>query len=111
MRIVHVSARDHARFGLLFLRQGLWGDRQLISKEWVARVRQPSEANESYGYLWWLNRGSRKMEGLSEQIYYAAGFGGNYIVIDEEHDLVVVIRWLDRDKLGELLKLVVAAVE
>ena len=108
---VFINTRDHARFGLLFLRRGLWSGRQLISKEWVTKVRQPSEAHESYGYMWWLNKGPRKMDGLSENVYYAAGFGGNYVVIDEEHDLVVVVRWLDPPKLGELLRLIVVAAE
>ena len=85
-----INTLDHARFGLLFLRQGRWDGRQLLSEDWIERVRQPSAANESYGYLWWLNRGERAWEEVDESIYYAAGFGGNFIVIDEAHDLVIV---------------------
>lgn len=102
---IFISAMDHARFGLLFLRQGNWNGQQLISKDWITKARQPSSANKSYGYMWWLNKGSRKMEGVSENIYYAAGFGGNYIVVDEEQDLVIVTRWLEPKQLGAMLRI------
>jgi len=108
---VFISAEDHARFGLLFLNEGLWDGKQLLSKEWVKSIQVSSKANESYGYMWWLNRGDRKWEGLSESIYYAAGFGGNYIIVDKENNLVVVTRWLEPSKLGEFMHLVTKAMK
>ena len=107
---IFISAEDHARFGLLFARNGQWEGKQLISEEWVRQVQQPSAANESYGLMWWLNRGDRKIEDVSSSIYFAAGFGGNYIIIDQENDLVVVTRWLEPAKMGEMLKLVLDAL-
>jgi CubicO group peptidase (beta-lactamase class C family) len=107
---VFISAEDHARFGLLFLRNGKWADKQLISEDWVSALQQPSPANASYGYMWWLNQGPRKTEGVPESIYFAAGFGGNYIIIDQEHDLLIVTRWLEPSKRGELIKLVLDAL-
>lgn len=104
-----INTLDHARFGLLFARKGKWKDKQLISSQWIQSARQPSAPNPSYGYMWWTNHDNR-LKGLSKNIYYADGFGGNYIVIDDEHDLVIVTRWLDGSKLGELVKLVVDAV-
>ena len=84
---VFISAIDHARFGLLFLNDGNWNGNQLISKDWVESVQVSSEANASYGYLWWLNRGRRKWSGVDdESIYFAAGFGGNFIVVDKKND-------------------------
>ena len=44
------------------------------------------------------------MEGVPATIYYAAGFGGNYIVIDEKNDIVIVTRWLEPSRLGDFLK-------
>ena len=108
---IFISAEDHARLGLLFLNEGQWDGSPLISKEWVEAIQKPSAPNESYGYMWWLNRGERKWEGLSENIYYAAGFGGNYIVIDKENDLVVVTRWLEPSTLGEFMQLVGKAMK
>ena len=101
---VFINTYDHARFGLLFLGNGNWNGQQIISEDWIEKAIQPSPANESYGYLWWLNKGVRKIEGITESIFYAAGFGGNYIIIDREHDLVIVTRWLEPSKRPEFLK-------
>lgn len=102
-----ISSEDHARFGLLFLRDGLWKGKRLISSEWINKMRIPSDNNSSYGYMWWLNRDQRKWEGLSENIYYGSGFGGNYVIVVPDHDIVIVARWIDSSKIGELVKKVV----
>ena len=108
---IFISAEDMARFGMLFLNDGKWKEKQLISENWIAKALTPSAPNANYGYMWWLNKkGNRHWEGLSEDIYYAAGFGGNYIVIDKENDLVVVTRWLEPSKLDDLMKIVNAAL-
>jgi len=101
-----INTLDHARFGLLFMNNGNWNGKQLVSENWVKMLAKPSSANKSYGLMWWLNKGERKMEGVPENIFYAAGFGGNYIVVDQENGLVVVTRWLEPSELGEFLKLV-----
>ena len=106
---IFISALDHARFGLLFLRNGKWKNQQLISEKWVSAVQQPSTAFKSYGYLWWLNTNQEQIKGVSPSIYYAAGYGGNYIIIDKEHDMVIVTRWLDDAKLSDFMKLIVQA--
>lgn len=105
-----INTYDHARFGLLFLRDGNWNEQQIISKSWIQKSTTSSPANSNYGYLWWLNsKGARYMEGVPETMYYAAGFGGNFIVVDKANDLVIVTRWLQPDKLGDFLKLVLDA--
>ena len=100
-----ISTTDQARFGLLFLRKGKWENQQLISEKWVDAVHQPSSANKDYGYMWWINT-TGKWKNVSPEIYFAAGFGGNYIVVDNKHDLVVVARWMDDSKMGELMYLI-----
>jgi len=71
---IFISAEDMARFGLLFLNNGKWEDEQIISEKWIKKAITPSEPNVNYGYMWWLNKkGNRHWEGLSENIYYAAG--------------------------------------
>jgi len=106
-----INTEDHARFGLLFLNDGKWQNKQLISKEWIDKAVTPSKANVNYGYMWWLNKkGPRHWKGVSEDIYYAAGFGGNFIVIDKEHDLVIVTRWLEPSNIGEFVKKVMDAL-
>ncbi|MDB4584416.1 beta-lactamase family protein [Draconibacterium sp.] len=107
---VFINTLDHARFGLLFMNNGNWNGKQLISENWIKMATQPSPANASYGYMWWLNNEPGKIEGVPDHIFYAAGFGGNYIVIDQENDLVVVTRWLEPSKMGALVKLVYEAL-
>jgi len=100
---IFISTADQARFGLLFEREGNWKGDQLISKEWIEIARQSSPANESYGYMWWLNKGVRSVKEAPQSAFYASGFGGNYIVVDQENDLVIVTRWLEPSKLVEFL--------
>ena len=107
---IFINTLDQARFGLLFLRKGKWKTKQIISEQWVSSVGQPSAANRSYGLMWWTNQ-ENQLGNISKNIYYANGFGGNFIVVDNEHDLVIVVRWLEPAKIGELVRLVISASE
>ena len=104
-----INTYDQARFGLLAARNGKWKGQQLISENWLQAAHQPSAPNKSYGFMWWTNA-EAKFEGFSKNVFYADGFGGNYIIVDAEHDLVIVTRWLDSGKIGELVKLVMRSV-
>src|SRR5690606_2587769 len=88
------SCRDPARFGLLFLREGRWGDDQLLSSEWVAEATQRSQdLNRSYGFLWWLNTagdvanpdGGGNRDRLApeapEDMYAALGLGNQVVAV------------------------------
>lgn len=107
-----INTEDHARFGLLFLNQGKWEDKQLLSTEWIKKAISPSPAQANYGYMWWLNKKGtdRYWEGVQESVYYAAGFGGNFIVIVPEEELVLVVRWLEPNKMGAFVKTVLDAL-
>ncbi|MBP6215503.1 MAG: serine hydrolase [Chitinophagaceae bacterium] len=107
---IFINTLDHARFGLLFLRNGKWKNQQLLSEKWVNAVQQPSATNKNYSYLWWLNT-EKQWKALSPKVYYALGYGGNYIIVDKEHDLVVVARWMDDTKIAEVLNLIVKSIE
>ena len=102
-----INTEDMARFGLLFMNNGKWNGKELISEELVTEAMQPSTPNPNYGYMWWLNsEGARNMENIDKNIFYAAGFGGNFIVIDQKNNLVIVTRWLEPSKLEDFLNLV-----
>ncbi|GIP34949.1 serine hydrolase [Paenibacillus sp. J2TS4] len=75
--------RDMARFGLLYLNNGLWDNKQIISGTWIAESTSINPNN--YGYLWWL----REEDGVFA--YLAMGDGGNVICCIPEQDLVVAI--------------------
>jgi len=106
-----ISTADHARFGLLFEREGIWEGNQIISKEWIAKATESSPAFEGYGYMWWLNKGPRSVAEAPQSAFYATGFGGNYIVVDPENDLVIVTRWLEPAKFVEFLLMVYQSIE
>lgn len=88
-----ISTLDHARFGLLVERDGVWGAQRLLPDGWLAQATRPSPAKADYGYLWWLNTGRKAIPAAPESAFWAAGFGGNYVYVDPEHDLVIVLRW------------------
>lgn len=104
-----INTLDQARFGLLIDRNGKWKDKQLVSSQWISMAQQPSAANRSYGFMWWTNA-NEDLKGVSKNLFYANGFGGNFIVIDQEHDLVMVSRWLEPAHLGEWVKIVEASI-
>ena len=106
-----ISTADMARFGMLFLNNGKWKEEQLMAEGWIKEAMQPSEPNVNYGYMWWLNKqGPRHWKGVSEDIYYAAGFGGNFIVVDKAHDLITVVRWLEPSKMEAFMQLLSKAL-
>lgn len=105
-----INTWDQARFGYLFLRNGKWKGKQILDPSWVEAVQQPSSPNKAYGLLWW-NNSTGDWPGVDASVYHAAGFGGNFIVIDQKNDLLIVTRWLEPSKIGELVKLVQGGLE
>ena len=105
-----MGTRDHARFGLLIHRGGRWGARELLPPAWVAEIRRPCAINPEYGLLWWLNTGRAQLPSAPESSYAAKGAGSNMIWIDPEHDLVVVVRWIDKASIDGFVALVLASV-
>ena len=70
---------------------------------------QPSPTNDSYGLLWWLNRGPLRQTSAPETCVYALGAGNNMIWVDRENDMVAVLRWIDKSKFGGFLTALMAA--
>jgi CubicO group peptidase (beta-lactamase class C family) len=105
------SARDHARFGLLFLRKGEWAGKRIVSERWVRMATTPTDIAPHYGYMWWLNTGRQVLPSVPASSFFALGSGGNMIWIDPERDMVVVTRWLEFGSLDEFAKRVIEAVK
>lgn len=117
-----MTARDMARFGLLFLRQGAWNGAQVIPKAWVAESTasySDSGAGGGYGYLWWVAVNGKHLPGVTmpEGSYSARGAGGHYILVVPAFDLVVVHRvntdirgrQVSGAEFGQLVKLIFEA--
>jgi CubicO group peptidase (beta-lactamase class C family) len=84
---VYATARDYARFGLLYLRDGMWGDDRLLPPGWVDHGRRPRSVDPDdgdwYGSHWWTRPGPYGT-------FWAAGHDGQYIDICPALDLVLV---------------------
>jgi CubicO group peptidase (beta-lactamase class C family) len=106
-----ISARDEARFGYLFLRNGRWKDKQLVSEQWVKEATTSrGPVGPDYGYLWWLNTEGKAWPDAPTTSYAALGAGQNTVWVDPEHNIVIVWRWHNGNP-NELIKRVLAAVK
>ncbi|MBC5775115.1 serine hydrolase [Pontibacter sp. KCTC 32443] len=106
-----ISARDEARFGYLFLRNGRWKNKQLLSEKWVKEATTSrGTVGPDYGYLWWLNTEGKAWPDAPTTSYAALGAGQNTVWVDPEHDIVIVWRWHNGNP-NELIKRVIAAVK
>jgi len=106
-----ISARDMARFGLLTLRRGRWGDRQILSDDWVTRALTPTPAQPTYGFMnWFLNTDRKLLPSAPATAFVHLGNGTNAIYVDPEHDLVVVVRWIENDQLDGFVQRVLASL-
>ncbi|MFI5309881.1 MAG: serine hydrolase domain-containing protein [Gemmatimonadales bacterium] len=91
-----INSRDMARFGYLTLRKGKWGDKQILSEEWLKMATTPGTANNAYGFAnFFLNTGRKAIPGAPESAFYHLGNGNNVIYVDRENDLVIVARWMN----------------
>ncbi len=87
-----MSARDLARFGLLYLNHGNWNGKQILSEDYVARsTSRISEGTwtGAYGYLWWLYD-AEPFKSLG--MYSALGVGEQAIHVIPGADMVLVLR-------------------
>ncbi|HZR24527.1 MAG TPA: serine hydrolase [Vicinamibacterales bacterium] len=90
-----INSYDMARFGYLFLRNGKWGDKQLVSEKWIQMARTPGRANENYGYAnWFLNTNRKSIPNAPATAVYFEGNGANIIYVDWDNDIVAVLRWV-----------------
>jgi CubicO group peptidase (beta-lactamase class C family) len=83
-----MTARDLARFGYLFLRNGKWHGKTIVPQAWVKESTQAhshTKAGEGYGYLWWVDGFDLPVSSFSAQ-----GALAKYVVVVPARDLVVV---------------------
>lgn len=107
-----LSAYDQAKFGYLFLRNGNWDGRQIISEEWIEMARTPTEAQPDYGYMnFFLNHDKERLPSAPEDSYVFLGAGVNMVYIDQQHDLVIVGRWIsDYEAMDGFVKRVIESI-
>jgi CubicO group peptidase (beta-lactamase class C family) len=100
---IRMSARDLARFALLYLHGGMWAGRQVVPSDWVresTRAYSATGSGPGYGYLWWTGTfGDPPYLGIRLPVgsFFARGAGGQFAFVIPTRDLVVVSR-VDRDQ-------------
>jgi CubicO group peptidase (beta-lactamase class C family) len=87
--------RDMAKIGLLFLNRGVWNGRRIVSSDWVDVATAshvtpdgPHAWADGYGYGWW--RWDIPIGAVVHRVYMASGWGGQWIVVSPQDDLVFV---------------------
>jgi len=105
-----INSEDLARFGLLILNHGKWGQRQIVSEKWLKDAVTPSEHGPDYGYLWWLNTQRKQWPNAPASSFAAIGNGSNIIWIDPADDIVFVWHWHQGRAMDGMAQRIVASV-
>jgi len=106
-----INARDMARFGLLTLHRGRWGDRQLISEAWITQALRPTPVEPGYGHMnFYLNHDRKTYPAAPATAFAHRGAGSNIIYVDPEHDIVAVVRWIQGSAMNEFIEKLLGAV-
>ena len=109
---MYINAYDMARFGYLTLRRGKWKDRQLLSDQWIDQARTPTKPEPIYGYMnWFLNTDRKRWPSAPATAFAHVGNGTNMVYVDQEHDVVAVVRWIDPEAIDGFLKRLLAAID
>jgi hypothetical protein len=104
---LYLNGSDLAKIGYLYLQDGIWDGKQIVSKEWVKESVTPSikaETGLKYGYKWWLYQ----RENSKEYVWMALGFGGQRLMVFPEEGMIVVLTGWDILGEGEYGKEIVA---
>jgi CubicO group peptidase (beta-lactamase class C family) len=109
---IFINAYDMARFGLLTLRGGRWGNKQLLSSEFVRQAKTSTAVQPTYGFMnWFLNTDKKLYPNAPASAIIHTGNGTNIIYCDPENDLVVVVRWIENNKINEFLGKLLASLK
>jgi CubicO group peptidase (beta-lactamase class C family) len=84
---LYLRPRDMAKFGQLYLQDGMWNGERVISEEWVVASTRPfigAWGNTQYGYQWWFENVG------GYDVRHTSGYGGQYIFVVPELDMVIV---------------------
>lgn len=107
-----INAFDQARFGLLTLRKGKWQNQQILSENWIKQARTPSTTRKTYGFMnYFLNTDQELYPSAPPTAFAHIGAGTNMVYVDEQHDLIIVARWINRNALDEFIKRVLASIK
>lgn len=108
---VSINSLDQARIGQMLLEDGRCKGHQVVSTEWISRMRTPCALAPFYGYLIWLNSRRSVFPSAPASSFFAIGAGSSITWIDPERHMVVVIRWINPDHADAFFRAVGEAVD
>jgi CubicO group peptidase (beta-lactamase class C family) len=109
----YATARDWARFGLLYYQDGIWKGDTILPKGWVAYTRTPAPASKGeYGAHFWLNQ-SKVLPDAPEDLFSCEGHHGQRVFIIPSRNLVIVRLGFSEEAFGhnEFVKGILAAIK
>ncbi len=106
-----INAYDMGRFGLLTLRKGNWNGKQILSEDWIRKSMTPTPANTGYGFMnYYLNTDNKLYPSAPATAFAHLGNGTNAIYVDQENDLVAVVRWIEDKSMDGFVKILLSAL-
>jgi Beta-lactamase len=92
---IFMSARDFAKIGILIAQEGMWKNKQVVSKNWINKslddltefsneLRKLNYPYDAFAYSWWIEKENNTV--------WADGYGGQFLCIDKKNNLVVLQR-------------------
>ena len=88
---IYATVRDFARFGTLYLNDGVFNGERVLPEGWVKYSTVPvADSKGSYGSFFWLNRG-KYYPSAPEDMYFCFGYNGQRIFIIPSKDLIIVV--------------------
>ena len=86
----HLSARDWARLGQLYLQGGQWQGKSLLSKDWLKFALTPAATNQEYGAQLWLNTDGLRWPSVAADAFLLAGYDGQRVIMLPSANLMIV---------------------
>lgn len=106
-----ISAEDQALIGQMLIDDGQANGKQVLSGEWIQRMRTPCAIAPYYGYLVWLNHDRKVFPNVPATSYFGIGAGSSFMWMEPERRMVVVVRWLNPEHANAFFGKVLKAVD
>lgn len=106
-----ISAEDQVRIAQMLLNDGRYGGKQVLSEQWIARMRKSCPIAPYYGYLTWLNSDQAIFPSAPASSYFGIGAGSSFCWMEPERQMAVVVRWLNPAYADELFGQILHAVD
>lgn len=116
--LVFMTARDYARFGLLYLHDGVWNGQRILPEGWVERARRPTAGSKGrYGAHWWLSFSDPEGVPFAKRQFPPDAFMARghqeqgIIVVPSRNAVLVCLSLIDEEEVSELQDWLVGVVE